>query len=96
MEGTYMGERRQLVRRMEKAMDFPGGTLAKTALIEMEGNRRLVVAGCRGVLGYTEDCVQLRIPEGTLLCYGRDLEMGCLTADEATVVGCLQRIEFAD
>ncbi len=91
-----MGRKRQMGRRMERAMDFPGGTLCKTALMEVEGNRRVVITGCLGILTYTEDCICLRTPEGAVTIYGRDLEMGCLSEDGATVVGHLQRIEFTE
>ena len=91
-----MGGRRQMGRRMERAMDFPGGTLAKTAIVEIEGDRRAVVSGCRGILAYTEDRISLRTPEGILTFYGGELEVNCLTADGATVTGRLQRIEFAE
>ncbi len=91
-----MGDKGRLGRRMERAMDFPGGTLAKTALVELEGNRRAVVSGCRGILAYTEDCISLRVPEGMLTFYGQAMEVNCLTADGVTVVGLLQRIEFTE
>ena len=90
-----MGQRRSVSRRVERAMDLPGGTLCKTALLELEGNRRLVITGCRGILSYTEDCICMRTPDGTVTIYGSDLELGCLSEDGATVVGTVQRIEFA-
>lgn len=86
---------RHLGRRLERAMDLPGGTLAGASILEIEGNRRLVVGGCRGISEYTEDCISLRVPEGRLTVYGSGLEMGCLTEDGATISGALQRIEFS-
>ena len=62
--------------------------------IEVEGDRRVVLCGCRGICTYTEEQVSLRAPFGTVSIYGQGLEMGCMTADGATVVGRLQRIEF--
>ena len=91
-----MGNREQVGRRVERVMDFPAGTLAKATLMEIEGNRRVVVVGCRGILTYAEDSISLRTPEGILTFYGQELEMNSFTADGATVVGRLQRIEFAE
>ena len=89
-----MGRKKPLARYVEKAMDFPGGTLSRTSLSELEGNRRIVVSGCRGIQSYAEDCISLRVPEGRLAIFGSDLEMNCLTTDGVTVTGRLQRIEF--
>ena len=63
-------------------------------LLEVEGNRRAILSGCKGILAYTEECVKMRTANGAVAVYGRQLEMGCMTADGATVTGCLQRIEF--
>ncbi len=77
-------------------MELPNGTLTGTAFMEIEGNTRAVVTGCKGIHTYDENCICLRTPHGTVAFYGRDMEMGCLSADGATVTGWLQRIEFAD
>ena len=92
--GAGMGRRRQAARRMERAMDLPGGTLCKPAILEIEGDGRAVIAGCRGIMTYSDDCICLRTPDGAVAFYGNDLEMGCLTADGATLTGDFQRIEF--
>ncbi len=89
-----MGRKQQLGRRVERAMDFPAGTLAAMAVLEVESNRRVVISGCQGIVSYTDDSICLRTPEGQVSFLGRDLEMGCLSPDGATVTGVLQRIEF--
>ena len=89
-----MAHRRPLRRQMEQVMDLPSGTLGEVSVLEIEGDSRMVIAGCLGILTYTDDCIALRVPEGRLTVFGRCLEMGCLTADGATVTGRFQRIEF--
>ena len=64
--------------------------------MEVEGDRRVVLCGCRGICGYTEECISLRTPFGMVSVYGQGLEMGCMTADGATVIGRIQRIEFGE
>lgn len=63
---------------------------------EIEGNRRVVLCGCRGIVAYTEECVALRAPFGVVTLYGQDLVMGCMTAEGATVMGKVQRIELSE
>ncbi len=91
-----MREKRRVGQRMEHVMNLPHGVLCRTAFMEIEGNTRAVITGCKGICLYTEDCVSLRTPQGVVAFYGRNMEMGCLSADGAVVTGCLQRIEFSD
>ena len=65
-------------------------------LMEVEGDRRAILSGCRGILSYTEDHIRLRIAGGAVSIYGQGLEMGCMTVDGATISGRLQRIEFEE
>lgn len=64
--------------------------------MEAESNRRVVLSGCQGICAYTEECVALRTPFGVVTIYGQEMEMGCMTADGATVTGKIQRIEFGE
>lgn len=64
--------------------------------MEAESNRRVVLSGCRGICGYTEECIALRTPFGVVSIYGQEMEMGCMTAEGATVTGKIQRIEFGE
>lgn len=63
-------------------------------LMEVEGNRRAVLTGCRGIAAYSEDKVSLRTDFGEVTVYGQGLEMGCMTVDGTTITGRLLRIEL--
>ncbi len=91
-----MRTKRHVGQRVENAMNLPKGTLVGAAFIELEGNTRAVISGCKGICLYSEDCVSLRTAQGVVAFYGRNMEMGCLSVDGAIVTGCLQRIEFGD
>lgn len=65
-------------------------------LMEVEGNRRAVLTGCSGIVTYTEDKITLRTSFGTVSVYGQGLEMGCMTAEGATVTGRLSRLELEE
>lgn len=62
--------------------------------LEAEGDRRIILSGCRGISVYTEDHIGLYTPFGEVVVYGRELEMGCMTVDGVVVTGRIQRIEF--
>lgn len=89
-----MKEKQRVSRRLQRAMDLPDGTLTGATFMEIEGDSRVVITGCKRIHTYSEDCIRLCTAKGSVSFYGRDLEMGCLSADGATVCGSLQRIEF--
>ena len=64
--------------------------------MEVEGDKRIVLSGCQGICTYTEECIALRTPFGVVSLYGQDMEMGCMTAEGATVTGKIQRIDFGE
>ena len=64
--------------------------------MEVEGDKRIVLSGCQGICTYTEECIALRTPVGVVSLYGQDMEMGCMTAEGATVTGKIQRIEVGE
>ena len=72
------------------------GNPQKGLLMEIEGNRRAILSGCRGIVTYTESQIRMRTDGGAVSLYGSGLEMGCMTVDGATVCGRLQRIEFEE
>lgn len=89
-----MKQKRRMGQRLQWAMELPDGMLTGATFMEIEGDSRLVITGCKGIHTYSEECIRLCTANGYVSFYGRDLEMGCLSADGATVSGHLQRIEF--
>ncbi len=89
-----MKQKRRMGQRLQRAMDLPDGTLTAATFMEIEGDSRVVITGCKGISIYSGERGCLYTAKGSISFYGRDLEMGCLSADGATVSGRLQRIEF--
>ena len=83
-----------LSRRVEEILELPTGTLTNAARIELSGNRRAVVEGCRGILEYEEDLIRLNTTSGVVRFLGQKLRMNCLTEDSAVVTGQILSVEF--
>lgn len=89
-----MKQKRRMGQRLQRAMELPDGLLTGATYMEVEGDSRVVITGCKGIHTYSEECIRLCTVSGSVAFYGHDLEMGCLSADGATVSGRLHRIEF--
>lgn len=81
-------------QRMEQCLDLPTGALTPTTRMEVSGNRRIVIEGCQGILEYSEDCIRLRVCEGVLRLFGRQLCMNCLNPSCAVISGKIVSLEF--
>ena len=79
---------------MESVLELPAGTLSGTARIELSGNTRAVVEGCKGILEYEDDVIRLNTASGIIRFMGQNLGMNCLNEDSAVVEGKILSVEF--
>lgn len=84
----------QRMQKVASALQLPANTLSGAAHFEMNGNREVIVDGCRGVLEYDEQ--KIRVNTGKMItCFqGRCLSIKCLTSDSLIVEGFITSIEF--
>ena len=80
--------------RVEKALELPVGSLSSAARIELSGNRRAVVEGCRGLVEYGDELIRLNTESGIVRFMGRGLSMSCMTEDSAVIEGLLLSVEY--
>ena len=81
-------------RQVEEVLELPEGALGNCVRLEMAGNRRVVIEGCRGIQEYEEGLIRLSTTSGTIRFMGRGLVMNCLTEDCAVITGFLLSVEF--
>ena len=89
-----MKDKTQSTERVERLFQLPTGALGRSARIELSGNRQAVIEGCRGIVKYDEDCIELRTVDGTVRFTGRELCMNSLNPSCAVVSGRLVSVEF--
>ncbi len=92
MKKTKRG--RAIAAEAEAALSLPLGVLTEASHIELCGNRRALLEGCRGIVKYDEDVIELRIDSGTVRFTGRELCMTNLNPACAVVTGRLVSLEF--
>ncbi|MBQ9964260.1 MAG: YabP/YqfC family sporulation protein [Clostridia bacterium] len=81
-------------RQAEVALSLPTGVLTEASHMELCGNRRAMIEGCRGIVKYDEDVIELRVDNGTVRFTGRELCMTNLNPTCAVVTGRLLSLEF--
>jgi sporulation protein YqfC len=93
-----------MVRRLSKrirsmtarVLDLPQDVVFDLPRITMIGNMQLYVENHRGVLGFTDRQLQLRLSVGTLSITGKDLVIRAILAEEVFIEGMIEEIRYAD
>ena len=80
--------------RAEEILRVPVGALTDASRMELSGNRRVLIEGCRGIVQYEEDHIELRTDSGQVRFTGRELCMTSLNPACAVITGRLLALEF--
>lgn len=84
----------RLTHRMAKLLEMPESALSGEPTVEFSGNGEAVVDGCKGVIEYGEGVIRLSTGRMILRFTGRNLQLRCMTAENAIITGYIQSLEF--
>ena len=89
-----MKEKGSWLQRLMDEMDLPGESLPGETLIEIAGDRRVLVENHRGVTEYGREKIQIRIKCGYLWVCGRNLEMIRMTRQQLIITGHIDGVNL--
>ena len=73
---------------------LPGEVLPGQLLIEIVGDRRLLIENHCGVCGYDSCQVQVKINQGCVVIHGENLELMQMTRQQLVITGLIKGVEF--
>lgn len=88
-----MGKRNFLDRLMEE-LDLPGESIPGQSLIEIAGDRRVLVENHCGVTEYGRERILIRVKFGELRVCGCDLEMIRMTRQQLIITGKIDGVNL--
>ena len=62
--------------------------------IEFKSNKEVIVEGCKSIDQYDENMVKIKVTKMTILFFGRNLELKCMTSDSLVIYGFITSVEF--
>ena len=62
--------------------------------IELLGNHQAMLEGCRGVLYYDDNRIEISLGKYRILFLGSELRLTSLAGGDAIVAGSIEKIEF--
>jgi len=89
-----MSQRKNFLDRMAIASDLTAEPIPKQPLVELAGERRVIIENHLGVTGYgsSEICVKVRF--GHILICGRGLELVRMTKEQLVIMGSIEGIRL--
>lgn len=81
-------------KKLVCAMQIPIASVLDLTHFELNGNKEVVVDGCKGILEYDENIVRLSTGKMITKFLGRHLNIKCLTPDSLVIEGVITNIEF--
>ncbi len=88
--------KRRWLRRVERVVALPEGTLYRALYMEFSANRRVVVKGCRRICKYEQNTVTLDTVDGTVTFEGDALCIECIENGGAVVSGHICTVSFGE
>ena len=61
---------------------------------EFKSNKEVIVEGCKSIDQYDENMVKIKVTKMTILFFGRNLELKCMTSDSLVIYGFITSVEF--
>lgn len=79
---------------IEKTIGLPDGIISGSSHLEINGNREVIVEGCKAILQYDDNAVRINNGKMMTSFEGRGLEIKCLTQDSLIITGFITSIRF--
>ncbi len=88
-------EKRPLSVRIAHVLDIPQDTIGNLSHIEIAGNTRVLIEGCKGILEYETDRIRISTGKMMVKFTGRNLSLRCMNGENAEIEGFFTSIEFS-
>jgi sporulation protein YqfC len=86
--------RNKSFQKVLNKMQLPLGSMPKTSHIKINSNREAIVEECRGVAEYNENLIKINLNKMSVVFFGRNLLLKCLSPDSLIIEGFILSIEF--
>lgn len=82
------------MERLADGMDMPGETAPGLPLVEICGQRRVLIENHRGVGHYCTEQIRVRVAYGEVAVRGQGLELARMTRQQLVIRGCIEEVSL--
>lgn len=85
-------KRTDVWERLSDHADLPGETAPGMPVVELAGDRRVLIEHHKGVTSYSAAEIGVRVSYGEVVVRGECLELTRMTKEQLIITGCIQGI----
>lgn len=89
-----MARRRHLVQRLADGADLYTEPLPGVPIVEVAGDRRVLIERHRGVTEYSTERIRVRLGFGAVCICGNDLELTQMTRQQLVITGRIDSVQL--
>ena len=89
-----MGRREKIVDRISRAVDIPSEPLFHLPLVEIVGQKRVLIENHQGVVQYSNSQIGIKVSYGRLCVCGRELKLLQMSKERLVITGCIDGIQM--
>jgi len=89
-----MKQSNDLIHRLSQKLHQPAEAMQLLPLIEVAGDRRVLVENHRGVQQYTPQCICIRVSFGDICVSGEALRLAQMSAGQLTIYGQIDSVKL--
>lgn len=89
-----MVKRRGWIERLAESADLQGEAFPGQPLVELYGERRVLIEHHSGVTEYGREKIQIKVRYGYVCVCGRFLELAQMTAQQLVITGCIDSVNI--
>ena len=79
---------------LAETLSIPVESVSDLPVVCVRGNRSVCIENHRGIVGYSEDCVQIAVKRGSVFVFGQGLQIACMSRHSLELRGKVQRMEW--
>ncbi len=87
-------EKRNGIRQLEKLRELGDGVLPVVPLVEISGDRRVLIEHHQGVVAYGRHEICVRVRYGVLSVRGSGLNLARMTKEQLVICGCIECVHL--
>lgn len=89
-----MKERKRILERIAEGSDIAGEPLPLQPLVELAGDRRVLIEQHRGVTAYSAERICVKVRYGIVAVSGHGLRLGQMTRARLVIFGRIDAVEL--
>ncbi len=87
-------KRRGWIERLAEQADLQGEAIPGQPLLELYGDRRVLIEHHKGVTEYGRERILIRVKFGSLCVCGQCLELASMTAEQLVITGTIDSVSL--